>query len=60
MPAAPFILVNMAAGTARVGRRDYAAGTAIGIAPKILLTAFAGGAMTAAFNGGEASARRKK
>jgi uncharacterized membrane protein YdjX (TVP38/TMEM64 family) len=43
-PAAPFIVVNMAAGTARVRRADFAIGTAIGIAPKILLTAFAGGA----------------
>jgi uncharacterized membrane protein YdjX (TVP38/TMEM64 family) len=52
VPAAPFIVVNMAAGTARVSRRDYALGTAIGIAPKILLTAFAGGTVTAAFHGG--------
>ena len=52
VPAAPFIVVNMAAGTARVRRLDYALGTAIGILPKILLTAFAGGTVTAAFNGG--------
>jgi len=52
VPAAPFIVVNMAAGTARVSRRDYALGTAIGILPKILLTAFAGGTVSAAFNGG--------
>jgi uncharacterized membrane protein YdjX (TVP38/TMEM64 family) len=52
VPAAPFIVVNMAAGTARVRRRDYALGTAIGIAPKILLTAFAGGTVSAAFHGG--------
>ncbi len=51
-PAAPFIVVNMAAGTARVRRRDFAFGTALGIVPKILLTAFAGGAVTAAFRGG--------
>ena len=54
VPAAPFIVVNMAAGTARVRRADFAAGTAIGILPKILLTAFAGGTLTAAFNGGGA------
>jgi uncharacterized membrane protein YdjX (TVP38/TMEM64 family) len=52
VPAAPFIVVNMAAGTARVRRADFAIGTAIGILPKILLTAFAGGAVTAAFTGG--------
>jgi uncharacterized membrane protein YdjX (TVP38/TMEM64 family) len=52
VPAAPFIVVNMAAGTARVRRADFALGTAIGILPKILLTAFAGGTVTAAFHGG--------
>jgi uncharacterized membrane protein YdjX (TVP38/TMEM64 family) len=52
VPAAPFIVVNMAAGTARVRRADFALGTAIGILPKILLTAFAGGTVTAALNGG--------
>ena len=54
VPAAPFIVVNMAAGTARVSRRDFALGTAIGIVPKILLTAFAGGTLTAALSGGGA------
>ncbi|HEY3797798.1 MAG TPA: VTT domain-containing protein [Caulobacteraceae bacterium] len=52
VPAAPFIVVNMAAAVANVRRRDFALGTAIGILPKILLTAFAGGAATAAFRGG--------
>ncbi|HUO11914.1 MAG TPA: VTT domain-containing protein [Caulobacteraceae bacterium] len=52
VPAAPFIVVNMAAGVARVSRRDFALGTAIGIVPKILLTAFAGGSVMAAMNGG--------
>ena len=52
VPAAPFIVVNMAAGTARVRRADFAAGTAIGIVPKILLTAFAGGTVTAVASGG--------
>ena len=44
VPFAPFIIINMAAGAARVGLRDYVAGTAIGIIPKIALTALAGGA----------------
>ena len=52
VPAAPFIVVNMAAGTARVRRVDFALGTAIGILPKILLTAFAGNSVVRAFNGG--------
>jgi uncharacterized membrane protein YdjX (TVP38/TMEM64 family) len=52
VPAAPFIVVNMAAGVARVRRRDFAIGTAIGIVPKILLTAFAGGTVVSAFHGG--------
>jgi uncharacterized membrane protein YdjX (TVP38/TMEM64 family) len=52
VPAAPFIVVNMAAGVARVSRRDFALGTAVGIVPKILLTAFAGGSVMAAMNGG--------
>jgi uncharacterized membrane protein YdjX (TVP38/TMEM64 family) len=52
VPAAPFIVVNMAAGVARVSRRDFALGTAVGIVPKIVLTAFAGGSVMAAMNGG--------
>ena len=52
VPLAPFIVVNMAAGTARVRRADFALGTAVGILPKILLTAFAGGTVSAVFNGG--------
>jgi uncharacterized membrane protein YdjX (TVP38/TMEM64 family) len=52
VPAAPFIVVNMAAGVAKVRRADFALGTAIGIVPKILLTAFAGGSVMAAANGG--------
>jgi len=42
VPFAPFVVVNMAAGLAAIGVLDFAAGTAIGIAPKIALTAFAG------------------
>jgi uncharacterized membrane protein YdjX (TVP38/TMEM64 family) len=44
-PTAPFIFVNMAAGVAQVGLVDFAAGTAIGIAPKIALTALAEGSL---------------
>ena len=51
-PAAPFIVVNMAAGVAKVRRADFALGTGVGIVPKILLTAFAGGSVMAAVNGG--------
>ncbi|HUZ13905.1 MAG TPA: TVP38/TMEM64 family protein [Caulobacteraceae bacterium] len=51
VPAAPFVVVNMAAGVAAMRRRDFAAGTALGIVPKILLAAFAGGSILAAMNG---------
>lgn len=47
-PFAPFVMVNVAAGTAAVTPMDFALGTAIGIVPKIALTAFAG---EAAFRG---------
>ena len=43
VPSAPFIVVNMAAGVTPMKVRDFVAGTAIGIIPKIALTAFAGG-----------------
>lgn len=42
VPSAPFIIVNMAAGLTPMRFRTFAAGTAIGIVPKIALTAFAG------------------
>jgi uncharacterized membrane protein YdjX (TVP38/TMEM64 family) len=51
-PFAPFIVVNMAAGMTRMRLTDYAAGTAIGIVPKIALVAFAGGSIAAVLNGG--------
>lgn len=51
VPGPPFIVVNMAAGAAQVRRADFALGTAVGILPKILLTAFAGGAVTGALKG---------
>ena len=41
-PFAPFVLVNVAAGTAGVRALAFAVGTGVGIVPKIALTAFAG------------------
>ena len=52
VPSAPFIVVNMAAGVTPMRAWDFAAGTAIGIVPKIALTAFAGSAIVQALNGG--------
>ncbi len=42
VPSAPFIVVNMAAGVTPMRVLDFTLGTAIGIVPKIVLTAFAG------------------
>jgi uncharacterized membrane protein YdjX (TVP38/TMEM64 family) len=42
VPSAPFIVVNMAAGVTPMRVVDFTLGTAIGIVPKIVLTAFAG------------------
>jgi uncharacterized membrane protein YdjX (TVP38/TMEM64 family) len=42
VPSAPFIVVNMAAGVTPMRVRHFAAGTALGIIPKIAVTAFAG------------------
>ncbi|MBV8683572.1 MAG: TVP38/TMEM64 family protein [Caulobacteraceae bacterium] len=50
-PFAPFVVVNMAAGVSAVRVADFTAGTAIGILPKILLTAFAGSSIVAALGG---------
>jgi uncharacterized membrane protein YdjX (TVP38/TMEM64 family) len=44
-PTVPFVFVNMAAGLSRVGVWDFTAGTALGIAPKIVLTGLAGHAL---------------
>ena len=52
VPSAPFIVVNMAAGVTPMRVIDFAAGTAIGIIPKIALTAFAGNSIVAAMSGG--------
>ena len=42
VPSAPFVAVNMAAGVTTMGFGAFLAGTALGIVPKILLTAMAG------------------
>ncbi|HZZ36422.1 MAG TPA: TVP38/TMEM64 family protein [Caulobacteraceae bacterium] len=52
VPSAPFIVVNMAAGVTPMRLSAFAAGTALGIIPKIALTAFAGNSVVAALNGG--------
>jgi uncharacterized membrane protein YdjX (TVP38/TMEM64 family) len=52
VPSAPFIVVNMAAGVTPMKLFDFAAGTAIGIIPKIALTAFAGNSIVQALKGG--------
>ncbi len=51
-PFAPFVVVNMAAGVSGMSLPAFALGTAIGIVPKILLTAFAGSSVVAALGGG--------
>jgi uncharacterized membrane protein YdjX (TVP38/TMEM64 family) len=52
VPSAPFIVVNMAAGVTTMRLVDFVAGTAIGIVPKIALTAFSGAAVMQALHGG--------
>ena len=52
VPFAPFVVVNMAAGVTSIALADFAGGTAIGIAPKIALTALAGGSFARLLNGG--------
>lgn len=52
VPSAPFIVVNMAAGVTPMRVLHFAAGTAIGIIPKIALTAFAGSSIVQAMQGG--------
>ena len=51
VPSAPFIVVNMAAGVTPMRALDFALGTAIGIVPKIALTAFAGASIARAMRG---------
>ena len=52
VPSAPFIVVNMAAGVTPMRVFPFVAGTAIGIVPKIALTAFAGNSIVQAMRGG--------
>jgi len=52
VPSAPFIVINMAAGVTPMRVRDFTAGTALGIVPKIALTAFAGASIVRALKGG--------
>jgi uncharacterized membrane protein YdjX (TVP38/TMEM64 family) len=51
VPSAPFIVVNMAAGVTPMRLRDFAAGTALGIVPKIALTASAGNSVVQVLRG---------
>jgi uncharacterized membrane protein YdjX (TVP38/TMEM64 family) len=51
VPAGPFLLINMAFGVSQAKFRDYIAGMAIGITPKILLIAFAGQSILAVVSG---------
>lgn len=51
VPSAPFIVVNMAAGVTPMRVLDFAAGTALGIIPKIALTAFAGNSLARMMKG---------
>ncbi len=50
-PSAPFVAVNMAAGVTPMRFAAFAAGTGIGIVPKILLTVMAGHSVVAARGG---------
>ena len=52
VPSAPFIVVNMAAGVTPMRLLDFTLGTAIGIVPKIALTAFAGSSIVRLMRGG--------
>jgi uncharacterized membrane protein YdjX (TVP38/TMEM64 family) len=45
LPSVPFLAVNMIAGALPISPFDYVSGTAIGIVPKIVLTAVAGGSL---------------
>ncbi|MET0547428.1 MAG: VTT domain-containing protein [Caulobacterales bacterium] len=52
VPSAPFVVINMALGAAKLGWTHFIGGTGIGILPKIMLVAFAG-------HGFDAVARRE-
>jgi uncharacterized membrane protein YdjX (TVP38/TMEM64 family) len=51
VPSAPFIVVNMAAGVTPMRTADFVMGTAVGIVPKIVLTAFAGNSIVRMMKG---------
>jgi uncharacterized membrane protein YdjX (TVP38/TMEM64 family) len=51
VPSAPFIVVNMAAGVTPMRVIDFTLGTALGIVPKIVLTAFAGNSIVRLMKG---------
>ncbi len=51
VPFAPFVVVNIAAGVTAIRLADFAFGTAIGILPKIALTALAGQSILRALTG---------
>ncbi len=53
VPSAPFVAVNMAAGMTPMRFAAFAVGTAIGILPKITLTAIAGHSVVQARQGGQ-------
>ncbi len=52
-PFAPFVAVNLAAGAASIRALDFILGTGLGISPKILLTAFAGAALSRGLSAGD-------
>lgn len=51
VPTAPFIVVNMAFGAARVGFWPFIGGLALGVLPKTAIVAFAGDGIMDAFEG---------
>jgi len=51
VPSAPFIVVNMAAGVTPMQVGPFTLGTALGIVPKIVLTAFAGASIIRVLKG---------
>ena len=51
VPSAPFIVVNMAFGAARVGFWAFLGGLALGVLPKTAIVAFAGDGLMDAFSG---------
>lgn len=51
VPTAPFVVVNMAFGAARVGFLAFITGLAIGVLPKTIIVAFAGDSILDALQG---------